>query len=235
MHEKLRWLSVAFIEYTSADGKIILFDPWTKTDGNWLCPFENDDFTKADLILVSHDHHDHIGSAASLVKKTGAILGGPDETMKRLIIDEGLKDTDIINNGAGYIVGGGAELPWVKIVATPALHTSRTSSPVGTIVILQNGTTIYHAGDTAITAEMEIFARLYPIDVAILPIFGQATMDYIQATEAVRLMKPKKVMPIHFDFCKDPQFVLKRFVSYCKEKNPDVDVIATELNREYII
>jgi L-ascorbate metabolism protein UlaG (beta-lactamase superfamily) len=233
MNGKLRWLSVAFIEYITNDNKIVLFDPWTKSDDNNLCPYSNEDFKKADLILVSHDHHDHIGSASALTKKTGALLGGPDETMKRLIKEEGLKPENIINNGSGYIVGGGAVLPWVKIVATPALHTSRTSTPIGTIIILQDGTTIYHAGDTAITAEMEIFARLYPIDIALLPIFGIATMDYVQASEAVRLMKPKIVMPIHFDFCKSPEETLDAFINLCKKQNPEVSIIKTELDKYY--
>jgi len=235
MQGKLRWLSVAFIEYTTNDNKIILFDPWTKSDGNHLCPYSNEDFNNADLILVSHDHHDHIGSASSLTKRTGALLGGPDETMKRLIKEEGLKPENIVNNGGGYIVGGGAILPWAQIIATPALHTSRTSTPIGTIIILQDGTTIYHAGDTSITGEMEIFARLYPIDVAILPIFGIATMDYKQASEAVRLMRPKKVMPIHFDFCESPEKTLDSFIELCKKQNPGVDIIKTELDKYYVL
>lgn len=233
MSGNVRWLSVAFVEYRTPDHKVILFDPWTKSDGNGLCPYENSEIKEADLILVSHDHHDHIGSASALTKQTGALLGGPDETMKRLIKEEGLLDEQIVNHGAGYLVGGGTELPWVKIITTPAHHTSRTSMPLGTIVILKDGTTIYHAGDTSITGEMEIFGRLYPIDLAILPIFGQATMDYIQAAEAVRLMKPKKVMPIHFDFCQDPDFVLERFVKHCRKVNPDVEVIATHLGEIY--
>ena len=235
MQGKIRWLSVAFVEYKTNDNKTILFDPWTNSDGNDLCSFINEDFDKVDLILVSHDHHDHIGSASSLTKKTGALLGGSDETMKRLIEEEGLTPENIVNNGSGYIVGGGAVLPWVKIIATPALHTSRTSTPIGTIIILNDGTTIYHAGDTSITGEMEIFARLYPIDIAILPIFGIATMDYIQASEAVRLMKPKKVMPIHFDFCESPTIILQSFIELCKKQNPNVDIIKPELDKYFII
>jgi L-ascorbate metabolism protein UlaG (beta-lactamase superfamily) len=143
-----------------------------------------------------------------------------------------LKPENIINKGSGYIVGGGAVLPWVKIVAVPALHTSRTSVPIGTI-IMNDGTTIYHAGDTAITAEMEIFARLYPIDIAMLPIFGIATMDYIHASEAVRLMKPKIVMPIHFDFCESPEKTLNAFIERCKKQNSNVTIIKTELDKYY--
>ena len=225
MSGKIRWLGVAFIEFTTADGKVILFDPWTKTDGSPTCPLETSDIQKADLVLVSHDHLDHVGSAVSICKQTGAMLGGQVETVKRLIKEEGMPKEQIVNNGTGYIVGGGAELDWVRIISTPAIHTSNTSIPSGTIVITSDDTTIYHAGDTSITAEMEIFARLYPLDLAILPIFGIATMDGIQATEATRLMKPKQVMPIHFDFCDKPEKVLNSFLSHCQLVNPKVKLL----------
>jgi L-ascorbate metabolism protein UlaG (beta-lactamase superfamily) len=233
MKYTVRWLSVAFIEVITEYGKVVLFDPWTKSNGNSLCPYSNEDFQNADLILVSHDHQDHVGSAVSIVNKSKAFLGGPDETMKRLYAEEGLNQERVVNDGAGYIVGGGTDLGWVKVVAVPALHTSRTSVPNGTITIFDRGPTVYHAGDTAITAEMEIFARLYPIDLAILPIMGIAMMDYIQATEAVRLMKPKRVMPIHFDFCKNPEETLRRFVKHCREVNPEVEVIETQMESLY--
>jgi L-ascorbate metabolism protein UlaG (beta-lactamase superfamily) len=225
MSGKIRWLGGAFVEFITTNEKVILFDPWTKTDGNPTCPLETSQIEKADLVLVSHDHYDHIASAVSVCKQTGALLGGQDETSKRLMKEEGIPAAQVVNNGAGYIVGGGAELEWVKIVSTPAIHTSNTSIPSGTIVIIKDGTTIYHAGDTSITAEMEIFARLYPLDVAILPIFGIATMDGVQATEAVRLMKPKQVMPIHFDFCTEPEKVLDNFLNRCQTVNPQVKAL----------
>lgn len=225
MSGKIRWLGGAFVEFTTTDGKVILFDPWTKTDGNSTCPLETSEIQKADLVLVSHDHFDHVASAVSICKQTGALLGGQDETIKRLMNEEGISAEQVVNNGAGYIVGGGAELDWVKIISTPAIHTSNTSIPSGTIVITDDGTTVYHAGDTSITAEMEIFARLYPLDVAILPIFGIATMDGIQAAEAVRLMHPKQVMPIHFDFCSEPEKVLNEFVVLCQSVNPKVKTL----------
>ena len=235
MSGKLRWLGGAFIEYVTPGNKRILFDPWTKSEGNKLCPYDNQEFENTDLILVSHDHFDHIGSAVPIVKLSKAQLGGPDETMKRLYKDEGLSPDSVVNNGAGYIVGGGFENKWIKVVTTPAHHTSNTSMALGTIGMIINGPTIYHAGDTSIVAEMEIYGRLYPIDMAILPIFSQAMMDYIQATEAVRLLKPQKVLPIHFDFCHEPEFELQRFVSYCREKNSNVEVIETQKDVWYEI
>ena len=65
MKSKLRWLGVAFVELITSDDKVILFDPWTKTDGSPSCPLETADIHRADLVLVSHDHFDHVGSAAA--------------------------------------------------------------------------------------------------------------------------------------------------------------------------
>lgn len=228
MQGKLRWLGVAFIEFTTADGKVVLIDAWTKTDGSPTCPYETSEIDKADLVLVTHDHFDHVASAAAVCKHTGALLGGPDETIKRIMQEEGIQPEQVVNGGAGYLTGGTTDLGWVKVVATPAIHTSKTSLPTGVIVRAADGTTIYHSGDTSLTGEMEIYARLYPIDVAILPIYGIATMDGLQATEAVRLTKAKKVMPIHFDFCADPQKVLADFVRLCRERIPDVEVLIPE-------
>ena len=89
MSGKLRWLGLAFVEFTTAGEKVVFFDPWTKSKGNPSCPLDIDDIQRADLVLVSHDHGDHIGSASDLCQKTGALLGGATETMWRLI-NEGL-------------------------------------------------------------------------------------------------------------------------------------------------
>jgi len=235
MSGKLRWLSVAFIEYVSQEGKRVLFDPWTAAQGNELCPFGEEEFLDTDLILVSHDHFDHISSAAPLCKKSNALLGGPDESMHRLYNEEGLSPESVVNNGNGYIVGGGFENDWIKVVSTPAHHSSDTSAAIGTIAIFKDGTTLYHTGDTSIVAEMEIYGRLYPMDAVFLPVFGRCMMDYIQATEAVRLLRPKKVFPIHFDCNEKPLFERDRFAEYCSQKNPDVEVIKTEMNIWYYI
>ena len=233
MKGKLRWLSAAFIDFISEDGKRILLDPWTNTEGNGGCPYGNDAFADTDLILVSHDHLDHIGSAAAITKRSGALLGGPDESMKRLMREEGLGPDRIVNNGGGYIVGGGFENGWVTVVSTPAHHSSDTSMALGTIAILGNGPTLYHTGDTSIVAEMEIYGRLYPVDVMFVPVFGQCMMDYIQAAEAVRMVNPKIAVPIHFDANRDPEHELSRFYDLCGEKNPSVTVIKTEKDTWY--
>lgn len=234
MSGTIRWLGHAFVEFTTADGKVILFDPWTKDDGNPSCPVGTDEIEKADLVLVSHDHFDHIASAAAICGKTGALLGGPVQSVKRLI-DEGFKEDQVVNFGFGYMVGGGVEFDWVKVTSTPAFHSSDTACALGNIVQTADGTTVYHAGDTSLFGDMELFGRVYPMDLAILPIGGVFTMDAHQASEAVKLIKPKMVLPIHYASFPIIAQTADEFIKQCREKAPDVKVMAPAAGESFNI
>ena len=74
----LKWLSHAGFIITSPEGRTIVIDPWI-TD-NPLCPIKLDDIAAADMVLVTHDHFDHAGSAADIVNKTGATIAAAPET-----------------------------------------------------------------------------------------------------------------------------------------------------------
>jgi len=228
MTGKIRWLGHAFVEYTAADGKVILFDPWTKDDGNPACPLGNADIQRADLALVSHDHSDHLSSVPAICAKTGALLGGAVQTMRKLTA-QGLKEEQVVNFGYGYMVGGGVDLQWVKVIATPAFHSSDSACPMGNIVTLSDGTRLYHAGDTSLFSEMELYGRLYPLDLAMIPIGGVFTMDAYQAAEAVRLLRPKKVMPIHYASFPIIAKNANEFIKLCAEKNPGVEVLTPKV------
>ncbi|MFC1531820.1 metal-dependent hydrolase [Thermodesulfobacteriota bacterium] len=225
MAGKIRWLGHAFIEFTTSDDKVILFDPWTKDDGNPACPVGLDQIERADLVLFSHDHADHIASAAAICKKTDALMGGPAQSVRRLI-EEGFNNDQVVNFGMGYMVGGGVELDWVKVVSTPAFHSSDTACPLGTIVRASDGTTVYHAGDTCLFGDMELYGKLYPMDVAILPIGGVFTMDADQASEAVKLINPKMAFPIHYASFPIVAKNADDFIKQCNEKAPNVKVLA---------
>lgn len=234
MPGKIRWLGHAFVEFTTADDKVVLFDPWTKDEGNPGCPIGTDDIERADLVLVSHDHFDHLGSAVAICKNTGALLGGPVQTVQRLV-SEGFDQEQVVNFGFGYMVGGGVDLDWVKVVSTPAFHSSDTACAVGNIAIAGDGTTVYHAGDTCIFQDMALFGRLYPMDVAILPIGGVFTMDAYQAGEAVKMIKPKTVMPIHYASFPIIAKTADEFIKQCQEKAPGVKVAAPVAGESFTI
>jgi L-ascorbate metabolism protein UlaG (beta-lactamase superfamily) len=219
----IRFLGHAFVEFTTADNKVILFDPWTKDDGNPACPIGTEEIERADLVLVSHDHFDHLGSAAAICQNTGALLGGPVQTMGRLI-DDGLNSDFVVNFGSGYMVGGGVDLGWVKVVSIPAFHSSDTACAMGTIATAADGTAVYHAGDTSLFGDMELFGRLYPLDVALVPIGGVFTMDSFQASEAVRMLNPKLAVPIHYASFPIVSSTADDFMAQCAEKAPHVKI-----------
>jgi L-ascorbate metabolism protein UlaG (beta-lactamase superfamily) len=228
MSGTIRWLGHAFVEFTAADGKVILFDPWTKDAGNPSCPIEANEIKKADLVLFSHDHSDHVASAAAICSNTGALLGGPVQSVRRLI-EEGFKGDQVVNFGMGYMVGGGVQLDWVKVTSTPAFHSSDTACALGNIVIAADGTTVYHAGDTCLFGDMGLYGKVYPMDVAIVPIGGVFTMDADQASEAVKLIKPKIAIPIHYASFPIIADSADDFINQCKEKAPDVEVKAPQV------
>lgn len=225
MAGKIRWLGHAFIEFTTSDDKVILFDPWTKDDGNPACPLGLDQIERADLVLFSHDHADHVASAVAICKKTGAFLGGPVQSVGKLIA-EGFESEQVVNFGMGYMVGGGVVFDWVKVVSTPAFHSSDSACPLGTIARASDGTTVYHAGDTCLFGDMELYGKLYPVDVALLPIGGVFTMDADQASEAVKLINPKIALPIHYASFPIVAKNADDFIRQCGEKAPAVKVLA---------
>jgi L-ascorbate metabolism protein UlaG (beta-lactamase superfamily) len=223
----LRWWGHAFFEFVTDQGKVILFDPWTLEDGNPQCPESNDAFDKVDLVLISHDHFDHSGSAHSICQNSGALLGGIVQTVQRLT-DSGVNPDKVVNAGMGFNVGGGVDLEWCRVICLPAFHSSDTGCPSGLIVRTADGTTIYHAGDTSLFGDMELYGRLYPIDVALLPIGGVFTMDPAQAAEAVRLLKPKKVVPMHFGSFPVLVETADEFVQLCQAEAPEVEMIVLQ-------
>ena len=223
MPGSIRWLGHAFVEFTTSDGKVVLFDPWTKDAGNPACPVTTDEIEKADLVLFSHDHFDHMASAVAICNKTGALLGGPVQSVRRLI-EAGFSSDQVVNFGSGYMVGGGVELDWIKVTSTPAFHSSDTACALGNIAIAADGTTVYHAGDTCVFGDMALFGQLYPIDAALIPIGGVFTMDAYQAGEAVNLLNPKMVFPIHYASFPIIAPNADEFIEQCRQKAPGVAV-----------
>ncbi|MDN5346514.1 MAG: hypothetical protein PWP65_78 [Clostridia bacterium] len=177
------------------DNASILIDPWFK--GNTLAAPLPDDF-KADLILVTHGHYDHLGDAIELSQKFGSPILAVSELARYCL---GL--------GAKAMVGhfGGTfkfDFGWVKFV--PAWHSSSvgqkefiyTGNPCGFLVHCGEKT-IYHAGDTCLFSDMKLIGETAPIDVALLPIGDRVTMGMEDALRAVKLLQPKVVIPMHYN------------------------------------
>jgi len=172
----------------------MLIDPWF--EGNPSACIGSDACSQVDLILVTHDHDDHVGQAVEICQKTGAHIMAVVETAHRLM-ELGVPQDRIVN-GIGFNIGGTVDFKGITATMIQAFHSSQTGTPVGYIITLEDGTTVYHAGDTGIFSSMEIYGKLFDIDLALLPIGGVFTMDPAQAALACTLLNCRQVVPMHW-------------------------------------
>ena len=228
----IKWLGHAGFQIASEKGTVIVIDPWL-TD-NPLAPCKAEDIEKADLVLVTHDHFDHVADAARIVKATGATLVGMPETVGRLKAEEGVPDSQIVF-GTGMNIGGTISSLGVQITMTQAFHSSQTGNPAGYIVKLEDGYTVYHAGDTGIFSSMKLLGDLFKINLALLPIGSVFTMDPVQASVAAKLLEAKAVIPMHYKTFPILEQDASSFVEIMKKEAPDIQVVILDPGQEHAV
>lgn len=175
-------------------GATYCIDPFF--EGNPKTGLTVKDLGKVDFVLVTHDHGDHVGQAVEICQATGAKLLAVVETCRKLV-DLGLPQAQVIN-GIGINIGGTVELGPVKATMVQAVHTSESGLPVGYILTLPGGYTLYHMGDTGLFGAMALYGQLFSIDLALMPIGGTFTMDPRQAALACKLLGCRAVTPMHW-------------------------------------
>ena len=171
------------------DDMTILIDPFfTGNPVNKVNPNE----IQCNYILVSHAHFDHIGDAIEIAKRTGATIISTAE-IATMVESQGCS-AHAMNIGGKF----NFEFGYVKV--TQAIHSAGIEGGMACGFIIDfYGKTIYFAGDTALFGDMELIGRLNNIDYALLPIGDNFTMGPEEAVEAVKMIKPNTVIPIHYD------------------------------------
>ncbi|WP_010480076.1 metal-dependent hydrolase [Thermococcus zilligii] len=189
---KVRFLGHA--AFLIEGSKKVLIDPFLS--GNPKAAARPEEL-EADLILVTHAHGDHIGDAIEIAKRTGAKVVAMYD-VANYISKQAKGQVETV--GMNY---GPTEIEGVGIIQVPAWHSSsdgvHSIGNASGFIVRLDGRTIYHAGDTFVFSDMALFSELYgPIDVALLPIGGHFTMGPREAAKAVELLKPRKVVPMHY-------------------------------------
>ncbi len=207
------------------NGVTVLVDPFF--EGN---PFAPDwrSIPKPDVIAVTHDHGDHIGQAMDIARETGARLVCIAD-LADFFREQGLAE-NVANYGIGGNIDGTLEVCGAKFTFTQAFHSTKHGSPVGFVIEMPGGHTVYHAGDTGLFGDMALIADRFDIDLAFLPAGGVFTMDGPLAARAASLLRAKAAMPIHY--ATFPVLVpnADAFVKALAEKAPDCRPFVMEPN-----
>jgi len=194
---EITWLGHATFQFRLDSGEVIVMDPWV--EGNPKYPKDHQ-FTRIDAILVSHAHFDHIHDAVPLAKKFKPKVVAIFETCLWLT-SKGVETCSGMNKGGTQDVGP------LKVTMTHAVHSCGIQDgdqviyggeAAGYVLHLKDGRTIYFSGDTAVFSDMQLIEKLYHPDLVFLPIGDFYTMGPREAALACRLLKPKKVIPMHF-------------------------------------
>ena len=179
-----------------SEGVKIVIDPFIT--GNPQSPVQVRDLFDVNYIIVTHGHGDHLGDTREIAVRSGATVVCNYEIGLYL----GSKGVTNIHT---MHIGGRAKFDFGWIKLTPAVHGSSIQErnsiiyggmPAGVLIEI-GGRRIYHAGDTGLTKDMELLADEM-VDVALLPIGGNYTMDVYDAAKAVAMIKPKLAVPMHY-------------------------------------
>jgi len=207
---ELTWYGHAAFSLKMPSGKVLLIDPWIANPSN---KSGKDDLAKMDkvaLILVTHGHSDHVGDSVEIAKKTGARLVSTFDLGKAMTLYGGYPVDQMGFDSQGNFGGELTLLDGeVKIAFIPAVHSSTVTDPTGNnihdggapggfLIAVKNGPTIYHTGDTDVFGDMALIRKFRKVDVMLAAIGGHFTMGPERAADAVKLVQPGMVIPMHF-------------------------------------
>ena len=194
----ITWFGHSTFLLGTPGGKRVLLDPWFT--GNPSCPDAMKKPPKVDVILASHGHFDHMEDLILSARDSSAPVVGIFELCDWLD-RKGIQNTSPMNKGGSQTVAG------LRVTMTDARHSSGfvdngqmvyMGEPAGYVLTLEDGRTIYYAGDTCLFGDMKLIGELYKPEIAFLPIGDRFTMDPAAAAKACEFLGVRQVVPMHW-------------------------------------
>jgi L-ascorbate metabolism protein UlaG (beta-lactamase superfamily) len=219
----LTWLGHAAFRIETPGGKRLYVDPFLS--GNPSCPESEQSPERVDVIAITHGHSDHVGDTVQLAKRFGPAIVAQVE-LKGWLGKQGAPVGEL----PGINKGGSQEIDGIRFTLTHAFHSSSSDDgeylgeSCGLVIRLENGTTVYFAGDTCVFGDMQLIGRIYKPDVAVLPIGDWFTMGPDEAAVALELLGVRRCVPSHYGTFP----LLSGTPERLRELAPDVQVDAPE-------
>lgn len=190
---RLKYFSHSAFQITTDSGLVILIDPFL--DDNPTSPITSDK-VKADFIVLTHAHGDHVGDSFKIAKRCDSLFICVNE-LANYCISKGFRAHNMH-------IGGSHKFDFGTLKFTIAHHGSMTpdntygGEPAGVILSI-DGKTLYHTGDTGLFYDMKLIGEMTPIDYMLLPIGDNFTMGITDAVKAVELADPGVAIPMHYN------------------------------------
>lgn len=204
------WIGHATVKLEDSDGKTVYIDPWSNV--------MKGEMNSADLVISTHNHFDHFDKKAiQALKKRDTVLICTEKSEPEVPEDISY---NVIKPGISVKAKG------IRVKGVHAYNIDKFREPntlyhpkgFSTGVIFElDGVKFYHASDTDPIQEME---RLWEedIDIVFLPVGGTYTMDQDEAITAIQMIRPEKVVPIHYGYIDETEADIEKFKEDVKER-----------------
>ena len=221
---ELRWLGHSAFEIISDENVKILIDPFISNNPSCSVPVEE---LNPDIILVTHGHAEHFGDALEIANTTHSPVSAIHE-ISLFLSKQGI-------NTIGVNIGGSFVFKGIKFTMLDAKHSSdldivEETVPGGSaasfLITLEDGTKIFHAGDTGLFGDMKtIIGEIYKPDIVLVPIGDKFTMGPFEAALATRWFDPKVAIPMHYNTFPPIEQDPSVYSNFVNQLNPNIDVV----------